>query len=108
MSEYPAPTTPEGQAAERIYQQGYALYEEKQFEQARPVIEQSLAMFRAAGHPPGMLRALHLLGNIAFEQQQYTAARGYHEDVLAMCRAAGIPVGVASSLNNLALVAERE
>jgi tetratricopeptide (TPR) repeat protein len=107
-AEYPAPQTPAGQEAEAIYQQGYSLYEQQQFDTALPLIEQSLALYRQAQHPPGVLRALHLLANIGFEQKNYPSARKIHKEVLAMCRAAGIRVGEASTLNNLGLLAERE
>jgi tetratricopeptide (TPR) repeat protein len=108
MNDYPAPTTPAGQAAEAIYQQGFDLYMAKNFAQALPLIETSLTGYREAQHMPGVLRALHVVGNIAFEQANYARARTIHEEVLAMCRAAGIQVGVASSLNNLAMVAQHE
>jgi tetratricopeptide (TPR) repeat protein len=106
--QYPIPTTPPGQQAETVYQQGFAAYQHKQFEQAQPLIEQSLGLYREAQHMPGVLRALHVLGNIAFELGQYEPARAIHEEVLALCRANNILVGVASSLNNLGLVAQRE
>ena len=105
---YPEPTTPLGKQGDVIYQQGFETYEQKHFDQAQPLIENSLAIYREAQHMPGVLRALHLLGNIAFELSQYATARRVHLEVLEMCRAANIMVGVASSLNNLALVAEKE
>jgi tetratricopeptide (TPR) repeat protein len=107
-AEYPAPLTPLGQQAEIIYQQGYEVYQQQHFDLAQPLMEQSLAMYREAQHMPGVLRALHVLGNIAFEQGQYSTARTFHEEVLENCRASHIMVGVASSLNNLGLVAERQ
>src|SRR6187549_4142303 len=105
---YPEPTTPLGKQGDVIYQQGFETYQQKHFEQAQPLIENSLAIYREAQHMPGVLRALHLLGNIAFELSQYATARRVHLEVLEMCRAANIMIGVASSLNNLALVAEKE
>ena len=107
-SEYPTAPTPAGQEADRIYQQGYELYQQKHYDIAEPLITQSLALYRQVEHLPGILRALHILANIAFERGQYTTARSLHEQVLEMCRAAQIMVGVASSLNNLGLVAQQE
>jgi len=105
---YPAPTSALGLQAEAIYQQGYSAYTQEQFEEAQQLIDQSLAMYCEAQHMPGVMRALHILGNIAFAQGQYANARTIHEEVLGICRTAQIMVGVASSLNNLGLVGERE
>ncbi len=86
-SEYPAPTTPVGQSADALYQQGFEAYSHGQFGAARHLLEQSLPFYREAQHTPGLLRALHILGNIACEEGHYTTARTLHEEVLAACRA---------------------
>jgi hypothetical protein len=107
-SEYPAPTTPLGRQADILYQQGYEAYCQRQFGSARQLLEQSLLLYREAQHTPGMLRVLHILGNIACEEGQYIIARSLHEEVLAACRAMDFQEGIASSLNNLGLVAGKE
>lgn len=107
-SEYPTSTTPLGQQAEILYQQGYEAYRQHQFGTARQLLEQSLPLYREAQHTPGVLRVLHVLGNIACEEGQYASARTLHQEVLATCRAMNFQAGVASSLNNLGLVAGQE
>jgi Tfp pilus assembly protein PilF len=101
-------TTQLGRQAEVLYQQGYETYLQRQFGDARSLVERSLTIFRETQHQPGILRALHILGNIACEERQYATARTYHEEVLAACRAMNVQEGVASSLNNLGLVAGKE
>ena len=107
-SEYPAPTTPLGRQADMLYQQGYEAYSQHQFGTARHLLEQSLPLYREVQHTPGMLRVLHVLGNIAYEEDQYATARTLHEQVLVTCRTMKFPEGIASSLNNLGLVAGKE
>jgi tetratricopeptide (TPR) repeat protein len=107
-TEYPAPTTLLGEQAEMLYQQGYEAYHQHQLSSARQLLEQSLPVYREAQHTPGVLRVLHVLGNIACEEGQYTTARALHEEVLAACRAMNFQEGIASSLNNLGLVAGKE
>jgi Tfp pilus assembly protein PilF len=101
-------TTPLGRQAEALYQQGYEAYLKRQFGDARMLAERSLTIFREVQHQPGILRALHLLGNIACEQGQYATARTLHGEVLAACRAMNFQEGIASSLNNLGLVASKQ
>jgi len=101
-------TTPLGRQAETLYEQGYEAYLQRQFGDARTLVERSLTFFREAQHPPGILRALHILGSIACEEGQYATARTHHEEVLAACRAMNVQEGIASSLNNLGLVAGKE
>jgi tetratricopeptide (TPR) repeat protein len=108
ITEYPMATTPLGHEAEALYQQGYKAYLQRQFGDAKMLVERSLAIFREAKHPPGILRALHILGNIACEEGQYETARALHEEVLAACREMNFQEGIASSLNNLGLVAGKE
>jgi hypothetical protein len=64
-SQCPVPTTPPGEQAERLYQQGYEAYRQHHFSTARQLLEQSLPFYREAQHTPGVLRVLHILGNIA-------------------------------------------
>jgi predicted Zn-dependent protease len=107
-SHYPVPTTPLGEQAEMLYQQGYEAYRQHQWSTARQLLEQSPPLYHEAQHTPGMLRVLHILGNIACEEGQYPTARTLHEEVLAACRAMNFQEGIASSLNNLGLVAGKE
>jgi Tfp pilus assembly protein PilF len=107
-SDYPAAPTPRGHQADTLYQQGYAAYSQRQFDAARQLLEQCLLIYREVQHIPGVLRVLHLLGNIACEQGQYVIARSLHEEVLAACRTMNFEEGIASSLNNLGLVAGKQ
>jgi hypothetical protein len=107
-SHYPVPTTPPGEQAERLYQQGYEAYLQHHFNTARQLLEQSLPFYREAQHTPGVLRVLHILGNIACDEGEYPTARTLHQEVLAACRAMNFQEGIASSLNNLGLVAGKE
>jgi Tfp pilus assembly protein PilF len=107
-SQYPVPTTPLGEQAEMLCQQGYEAYCQHHFSTARQLLEQSLPLYREAQHTPGVLRVLHVLGNIACEEGEYPTAWTLHQEVLAACRAMNFQEGIASSLNNLGLVASKE
>ena len=106
--EYPTAPTPAGRQAETLYQQGYQAYLQRQFGEAKSLVERSLTIFREVEHHPGVLRALHILGNIASEEGQFETARTVHQEVLEACRAMNFQEGIASSLNNLGLVAGKQ
>ncbi len=75
------------------------------YERARVLSEESLAMYREFGNMQGMASALNTLGIVMYERGSYQAARALHEECLACAREAGDQHAVASALLNLAIVA---
>lgn len=63
--------------------------------------EESLALFRAAGHEPGIARALMNLGNVRSRAGSYAEARGLFEESLDLYREIGDDLGIPSALMNL-------
>jgi predicted ATPase/Tfp pilus assembly protein PilF len=71
------------------------------YDAARPLAEESLAIARELDDKPSMARCWNNLGLIAAKQGDDGAARSYHEQALAIRRDLGDKPGVAASLNNL-------
>jgi predicted ATPase/DNA-binding SARP family transcriptional activator/Tfp pilus assembly protein PilF len=75
------------------------------FDTARALFEQSLALSRELGDRPGMAAALNTLGIVAHQQGNYATARELYAQSLALRRALGDQWGIATLLNNLGIMA---
>ena len=80
----------------------FALYDDDHAA-ARPLLEQSLAVYRRLGDERGVARALHGLATVALFQCDYPAARRLIIEVLELLRRGGDPGAIASALHNLAV-----
>lgn len=73
--------------------------------EARALLEESLALWRAEGDSQGLATALNNLGWVACELNDLEAARVFSEEALAHCRALHDHRGMAVALNNLGWIA---
>jgi predicted ATPase len=76
-----------------------------EYEAARALYEESLAIRRELGDQHGIADSLNNLGILASDQGEYEAARALYEESLAIRRELGNQQGIAGSLNNLGNVA---
>jgi tetratricopeptide (TPR) repeat protein len=67
--------------------------------------QEGLALFREAGHKPGIMEALHYLGELGRQDGDYDLAQEAYEEYLALSREAGYRLGEAIALANLGTVA---
>ena len=72
---------------------------------ARALFQESLAICRELGDPPGAAMALNNLGGQAQHARDYPAARALYEESLALSRAIGDQWSAAAALTNLGRVA---
>jgi predicted ATPase/class 3 adenylate cyclase len=63
--------------------------------------EEALALYRAAGHAPGIARALMNLGNVRARQEAYEEARALFREALPLYRQLGDVFGECGALMNL-------
>jgi predicted ATPase/class 3 adenylate cyclase/uncharacterized protein HemY len=76
-------------------------------DQAKKLIEESLALFREVGDQFGITECLNILGSIALDEGDYVRAKAIVEENLALKRKRGDKDGIAmslSALGNLALL----
>lgn len=85
---------------------GYTLLPEPQA--AMPLVEESLALFRDLGHPPGTAQALNILGEIARFNGDDDRARRAYEECLTVARETGERRRIVFLYNNLAFIAMHE
>jgi predicted ATPase/DNA-binding CsgD family transcriptional regulator len=85
---------------------GYTLLPEP--EVARPLVEESLAMFRALEHQPGIAQALNILGEIARFNGADGHARRAYEECLAVSQQTGERRRIVFMFENLAFLAMHE
>lgn len=78
------------------------------FRAARPLLTESLAIWRELGDASGAAVALNHLGWAAAQSGEYAHARALSNEALALNRSLGETRGVAVSLNNLGFVAHYE
>ena len=83
------------------------LYQLGNLSQARSLLGDSLAVFRAAGNTKEIASALNTLGNLDNVQGNYEAAQRTYEDCLKYFKDAGDKKGVLGIYNNLGVVAYR-
>ncbi len=74
-------------------------------EQAGALLEEALALGRAAGDKLGLLRTLNTLGEMAWTGGDYDRAVTLYEESLALCREIGDRLGSTHVLYNLGSVA---
>jgi predicted ATPase/class 3 adenylate cyclase len=72
---------------------------------ARPLFDESLALFRELGDKWGIALSLNNLGNVFHEEGDHSSARSMYEECLAIRRELGDKLGIAVSLTNLGIVA---
>jgi tetratricopeptide (TPR) repeat protein len=79
---------------------------EADYEGARPLYEQSLALYRQIGDRYGQAKGIINLGALAHSLGQYERARSYYEEGIALCRQLGHRQPLAIALNNLGQVVD--
>jgi tetratricopeptide (TPR) repeat protein len=67
--------------------------------------QEGLALFREAGHKPGIMRALAVLGDLGRQDGDYDLAQKAYQEWLALSRKTGNKLGEAIALANLGTVA---
>ncbi|HYM81752.1 MAG TPA: protein kinase [Candidatus Limnocylindria bacterium] len=100
-----ARTPSQARATALVRAGGLAIYQ-CDYASARPLVEESLATYRALGDRKGVARSLSGLGTVATYQGDLAAARRFSEEGLALYRELGEKRGVAVCLNNLGYVAQ--
>jgi non-specific serine/threonine protein kinase len=71
------------------------------YDAAPPLLEESLALHRAAGDRRGEATVLDALGSVAHYQADFPRAFAHLQQSLALVRALGDAAGIAGALNNL-------
>jgi predicted ATPase/class 3 adenylate cyclase len=99
---------PAGEEARALFWIGVFAYQQGNYEAAKAVQEESLAIAREIGDKQSTGNALNGLGNVAFEQGDYEGARALFEESLAIAREIGDSQGLTIVLNNLGLVAKEQ
>jgi predicted ATPase/transcriptional regulator with XRE-family HTH domain len=80
---------------------GWALLQQGNYKEARPQLEQSLALFRPLGDLWHIARVVIDLGLVAMYQEDYEAARTWYTEGLTLAQALKDRELIASALNNL-------
>ena len=97
----PGDGTPPGIAAKALLGLGHLWLNQASLQVARPLLEESLALFRQAGDKWGMSEALNNLGNAAsFDSDVEEAMRNYEES-LAIRRELGKGEDIAFTIQNM-------
>jgi hypothetical protein len=73
-----------------------------EYETARYLYKESLALKREIGDMRGITYSLDGLGNVALEQGDYATGRSLHEENLALRRSLGDRAGIVASIAGLA------
>ncbi len=76
-----------------------------EYEGARDLLEEALALYRTLGDDRGVASVSQMLGSIARERGEYARSEALHEESLSIWRGLGDEVGEARSLNYLAYAA---
>jgi predicted ATPase/class 3 adenylate cyclase/Tfp pilus assembly protein PilF len=87
---------------------GNLAFSQGEYEAARSLYEESLAVRRETGDRQGIAGSLGNLGNVAQQRGDHPAARSLHEECLAIQRELSNQQGIAMSLDNLGLVARQQ
>lgn len=77
---------------------------QSQFDRARKLAEEALALHRERGDRAGSARALNVLGNVSYYHGRLDEARSLYTDSLALSRETDERRAIAMSLNNLGAV----
>ncbi len=73
----------------------------------RPLVLESLKLYRSLQDPQGISETLLDLGNLV-DNKNYGRARAYLQESLGLCRKRGDVIGIANALNSLGLMALRQ
>jgi tetratricopeptide (TPR) repeat protein len=87
---------------------GSLAWRQGDYERARVLYEEALAVRRLLGDARGIVGSLNNLGTVAYAQGDYRRAAALYEESLALARQQGDTSPIASLLNNLALVAQAQ
>jgi predicted ATPase/DNA-binding SARP family transcriptional activator/DNA-binding CsgD family transcriptional regulator len=84
---------------------GLLALNQSDYERARTLLEESLALYRELGDQKGVAWVLNNIGNVALDQGDYDRAVSLYKESLAYYRELGDKDGISRTLNNLAIVA---
>ena len=101
---HPAASAPTPARAKALSAAGNLAYRQGDFQAARTLHQECLAIWRLAGDRAGAASALNNLGLISHRQGDFAAARAFHEQSLAIRRELGDERGLAVTLTSLANV----
>jgi predicted ATPase/serine/threonine protein kinase len=87
---------------------GYALPFPEEFKAGIDLCQKGLRLFREAGHKPGTMQALTILGELGRLDGDYDLAQRVYEQCLTLSRETGYKLREAITLANLASVAQHE
>ncbi len=94
--------------AKALYAAANLAFAQSNYERAEALSEESLALFRELGDPPGIALSLRVLGNIAWVRGVTARARSLLEEAVALARAVGFKENAAWALFSLALLANSQ
>ena len=101
----PVPEAPTAARAKALSSAGSLAWSQGDYDAARALLEESLAVRRSLSDTQGIADALNNLGNVAADIGEYAAARELLEESLASMRTLGDSEGIAATVSNLARVA---
>lgn len=81
--------------------------ENAEYETAKNLYAESLALYEKAGNRIGIAKVLINQGAILYEEGDYKSARDLYQRSLEICRREGYPYGVSAALNNLSIVTRK-
>lgn len=84
---------------------GALAWAQNDYQQAQPLLQESLALFQALGDQTNSARALNNLGMLAQARGAYDQAQALYEEGLALFQKRGDQVNMARVLNNLGIIA---
>ena len=84
--------------AEAVYIAGWLAFWQSEYEQAVPLLEEALALFRSMSHNAGCVFALNMLGAIASEQGDFDKGNMLFAECLQLSRKSENHVGTANTL----------
>ncbi len=87
---------------------GYALSFPDEVKEGITLCEEGLALFRKAGHKPGIMQALTIQGELRRLEGTYDLAQKAYIECLALSRQTGYKLREAITLANLSSVAQHE
>jgi predicted ATPase len=94
--------------ARALVHAGALAWRQGDYEPARTLLGESLALQRTLDNSRGVAIALSMLGAVAFSQGEFDASRDFGTQALAIFRELGPPRSIAVELHNLANVARAQ
>jgi predicted ATPase/transcriptional regulator with XRE-family HTH domain len=82
---------------------GHLAWVQGDYEAAAPLLAESLDLYRAQAHPPGIAHVLNIQGMIADERGEHARAVALYDESLALWRGLGDVTQIGRLLNNLAV-----